>query len=117
MWGRVLAAGVGLWLMAAPAALSFGGVAADVHRIVGPLAASVAAVAMAQATRPVRWCNAVLGALLVGAALVVDAPRAAAANMVLSGVALAALATVAGRITDRFGGGWRAAWRAHRSTP
>jgi hypothetical protein len=115
MWARLLAAGVGFGLMAAPAVLAFGGVAADVHRIAGPLATSVAVVAMAQVTRPLRWCNAVLGAALVAAGLAIGGPLPAAANMVLAGSALAALAAVRGRITDRFGGGWSTAWRVGRT--
>jgi hypothetical protein len=115
MWALVLAAAIGVWLMAAPAVLGFGGVAADVHRIVGPIATSLAIVAVAQVTRPVRWCNRVVGAALLGAAVVVDAPWIVAANLVVSGGALAALASVRGRIPDRFGGGWTAVWRAGRA--
>ncbi|MBW3591891.1 MAG: superinfection immunity protein [Actinobacteria bacterium] len=52
--------------MAAPAVLSYGPPAADFHRIVGPTAAAAAAVAMAQATRSLRWVNLLLGWTIIG---------------------------------------------------
>lgn len=114
MWARVLAAAVGIWLMAAPAVLGFGGAAADAHRILGPLAVTFAVVAMAQSTRPVRWCNAAVGAALAIVAVAVGELRPSA-NLLASGAALAGLSLVRGRITDRFGGGWSAVWRGGRA--
>lgn len=117
MWARALSTAIGIWLMAAPGVLAFGGPLADVHRIAGPLAASFALVAMAQATRSVRWCNGLLGVAIGVSALAVRTPHAAAANLALSGVALVALATVRGRLTERLGGGWRVLWRQRSGGP
>lgn len=53
---------LGLWLMAAPAVLAYGGAAATSDRIAGPIIASIAAVAVWDATRVVGRANALLGA-------------------------------------------------------
>jgi hypothetical protein len=48
----------GLWLMAAPAVLSYAGRPAGAqHRIIGPLLLSVALVTWSPATRAVRWAT------------------------------------------------------------
>jgi hypothetical protein len=99
---------VGVWLMAAPAALGYAdATAADVHRIIGPVAASAALVAVWEATRGARLVNVVLGVLLVLAPLLVAHPADAAVSGVVSGVALAAASPVGGRSRQSMAGGWR----------
>lgn len=100
----------GISLMAAPAVLGYAGsTASDVHRTIGPLAASLALVASWQATRAVRLPNIVLGAALVVVPAVVDHPADAAAVGIAAGVVLAATAPFGGRHRSQLGGGWRAA--------
>lgn len=106
MWAQGIACAVGLWLMASPEALGYGGAARINDLVVGPIAASVACVALWQVTRAVRWTNLPLGAWLVVSPLMLAHSPSAAANSVLSGVALAGLACVRGRLTHRTGGGW-----------
>ena len=69
MPAQLASALVGVWLMAAPAALSFDGPASTNARIVGPLIASFGITAMAQCTRNVRRANLPLALWLLLAPL------------------------------------------------
>jgi hypothetical protein len=51
MWPDLVAAALGIWLMASPAVLSYGGAAGAADRIAGPVVASVALIAAAEAVR------------------------------------------------------------------
>jgi hypothetical protein len=97
--------------MSAPAVLSYGGAAADLAHVVGPLVATAGVVAASAVTRPVRWCNVPLGAALAVLPWLLGAPLRAALSDVAVGLAVAALALVRGSGTDAFGGGWRAILR------
>lgn len=109
MWPRIGNALLGVWLMIAPALLSYEYPASQNDRIVGPIAATIAVVAIAQVMRPLRWLNLAAGLWLVVApfALDYDVTRAIM-NDVLVGAAMIVLAQIRGPITDRFGGGWSA---------
>jgi hypothetical protein len=107
MWFRAANVAVGVWLMAAPAVLGYGHPAADFHRILGPVAAAVAIIAMAEVTRPFRWVNLPVGLALVLVPLLRGYSGAALANSLLCGTAVVALASLRGRVTKRVGGGWR----------
>lgn len=107
MWARLLAVAAGLWLMAAPAVLSYGDPAAANDRIVGPIAAAFAFVAIWGVTRSLRWVQLPLGVWLVVAPLVLGYPGDAAVSSVAAGVVLAATAFVGRSASERFGGGWR----------
>ena len=113
MWPRALNTIIGLWLMAAPAVLGYAGTAATVDRILGPLAASFAITAFAEATRPVRHANLLIGALLVLAPLPLGYPTIAAVNSIVCGIAMMALSRVRGSIKSRFGGGWSKIWTGY----
>jgi hypothetical protein len=52
MWAQCLNAMLGIWLMAAPTILGYGGPARTNHQIVGPLAVSCAVIALWEVTRP-----------------------------------------------------------------
>jgi hypothetical protein len=107
MWARILSAGLGIWLMAAPAILGYGGAARANHLIAGPLAASVAIIAIWEVTRALRWANLPLGLWLIVAPLFFSMAAPAAINSLVAGALLAALALFGGRVSQRFGGGWR----------
>jgi hypothetical protein len=117
MWAQLLGTCLGIWLMAAPAVLGYGGAARANDRVVGPLAATVAAVAISEVTRPVRWANLLTGAWLFAAPWVLGSPWAAAWNSLFVGAALAALALAGGTVKGRYGGGWSAVWRPTRDRP
>ncbi len=99
---------VGVWLMFAPAVLEYSGAPADNDRVVGPIAISVALIAIFEVVRGLRFLNAAAGTWLVLSAFVLPYPAAGIASAVLSGVALTILALPGGRTKNRYGGGWRA---------
>jgi hypothetical protein len=107
---RGLNAALGVWLLFSPRLLDYAdaGLASTNHLIVGPLIASFAVIAAAQASREVRWLNLLLGAWLVLAAFVLPHPPVALFNAIAVGMSVALLSLVAGSRPDRQGGGWRA---------
>lgn len=112
MWAQAINTLLGIWLMAAPALLAYGGVAADHDHIVGPVVATFACVAIWEATRAVRWANLPIGLWMLAAPWVLNFPAPATTNALLSGLLIAALSIPRGRFTHRFGGGWSSLWRA-----
>ena len=106
MWARVASVALGLWLMAAPAVLGYGDPAETNDRIVGPLVAGSAYVALWQVTRPLRWLALPLGAWLIVAPWVLGYHPTALVNSVLVGGLLVGFAPVRGKISEGFGGGW-----------
>lgn len=111
MWAQALNTALGVWLMFAPAALGYGDPAATSDRIVGPLVAAFAFVAIAQITRSLRRVNLLCGPWLVVAPLILSYPMTPAINSVLCGIAITLLARIHGRVTTPFGGGWTVLWR------
>ncbi|MGH7449106.1 MAG: SPW repeat domain-containing protein [Longimicrobiales bacterium] len=105
---RVVTVLAGLWLMAAPAVLGYGGPASASDRIIGPLAVSVGLVALWEATRPVRWTGVGLGAWLLVAPWLLGYGTTPLLNGSLAGTVLIGCAFVRGDIEQSFGGGWRA---------
>jgi hypothetical protein len=110
MWPRIVNIALGLWLMVAPSVLDYGDPAAANDRIVGPIAAALAVIAVWEATRPLRWVNVVLGLWLVIAPWPLGYPADATLNSTAVGVLLTGLALVPGRYKERLGGGWSAIW-------
>jgi len=111
MWARVCGALAGIWLMAAPSVLGYGGAGRVSDLIAGPLAVSAAVIAMSQVTRPIRWVTLPLGAWVVVAPWLLGAPAPARVSGLLAGVLLSGVALVRGQVRERFGGGWAALWR------
>jgi hypothetical protein len=110
VWPRLLSAGAGLWLMAAPAALGYDDPAATSDRIVGPIVVTVAVVAMWEATRGFRWANWLCAVWLLLAPWLLAFPSAAAASSSVAGLVVALAVPWGGVPAERFGGGWRALW-------
>jgi general stress protein CsbA len=106
MWARFASLALGLWLMAAPAILGYGPLASDNDRIVGPLAVSVAIIAISEVTREVRWVSIPLGLWLLAAPWLLGYGLAPTINSLVVGLLLIALAFVRGAVEERFGGGW-----------
>jgi hypothetical protein len=101
---------VGLWLMAAPAILGYGDPARASDRVVGPFVAAVACIAIWAVVRDVRRVNLLAAAWLLVAPWVLGYGLVSAINSIVAGALLATLASRGGRVTQRFGGGWRALW-------
>jgi hypothetical protein len=115
MWARVISAILGIWLMAAPAVLGYDGLAATSHRIVGPIAASLAVIAIWEVTRPLRWGNLLLGLWLIVSPLVLGGGSSVVISSLIVGVLLSTCALMPGSVKHQFGGGWSALWRADAS--
>ncbi|GIV96113.1 MAG: hypothetical protein KatS3mg057_0770 [Herpetosiphonaceae bacterium] len=112
MWARVASILLGIWLMAAPAILGYGEPANSNDRIVGPIAATFAAIALWEVTSPIRWMNLPLGLWEILAPMILGYnDLAAILNSFAVGAALALLAAVRQQRTQRFAGGWSALWR------
>jgi hypothetical protein len=111
MWARALGALAGVWLMAAPSTLGYGGAARVSDLIVGPIAASVSIIAISEVTRPVRWATLPLGGWIIVAPWLLGAPAAARVSGLATGALLVGVALVRGRLRERFGGGWAGLWR------
>jgi uncharacterized membrane protein len=104
-WPLALSALVGFWLMASPGIFGIDGALADSTHIAGPLAAVVAATAMAEVGRPVRYLNVFIGLWVILAAFLIgDATIAATVNAVACGALLMALSFPLGEVRDRYGG-------------
>jgi hypothetical protein len=117
MWAQLINAMLGIWLMAAPTILGYGGPARTNSHIVGPLAVSCAVIALWEVTRPVRWGNLALGLWLLVAPWVFTDTWGALFNSSLVGLLLMAFALVRGTVEpQRFGGGWSALWRAAQTS-
>jgi len=111
MWARIITIALGIWLMAAPGILGYGGIAADNHHIVGPLVASFAIIALWEVARPLRWASLGFSLWLVVSPLVLGYASIGAINSLVVGVALALLPFVRGKVAQHFGGGWSSLWR------
>lgn len=107
---------IGIWLEAAPAVLSYGGIAADVDRLLGPIAGSLAFVAIWSVVHMLRWATVPIGVLLV-VAPVLGYPAEAAVSSIVSGLAIIGLAFVGGVPDESFGGGWPAVLRGRERRP
>lgn len=113
MWARILSAALGVWLMAAPAVLGYAAPAEVNDRIVGPVIATFAIVAISAVTRPLRRLNTVAGGWLLLAPWILGyGATAPTVNDMLVGVAVIAASLVKGKVTDTFGGGWSSLWRS-----
>lgn len=107
--GQIAGVVVGIWLMVAPAVLGYAGSqAGDLHRVVGPVAASLALIAAWEATAGLRWANLALSVVLVGAPLFIHHSPGPGLVVVLSGTALGVATPFGGVRTRRIGGGWAA---------
>lgn len=111
MWAHVLAALAGIWLMASPAVLDYADPARDNDRIIGPIVASLATIAIWELTRPLRWVNVILGAWLLIAPWMLGHPPDARWNSLAAGALILALSLVKGSRTHQVGGGWSSLWK------
>lgn len=106
MWARLVTVAIGIWLMAAPAVLGYGGALATSDRIVGPTLASFALVAAWPILTGLRWVGFPLSAWMAAAPWLLGGPWLARIAGTLAGLAVLCLTLVPGP-TVRAGGGWR----------
>ncbi|MEX2543004.1 MAG: vitamin K epoxide reductase family protein [Trueperaceae bacterium] len=111
LWGvnvprsLLASATVGAWLMAAPAVAGSGGAAANSDHLTGALVVTFAVIAMAEATRAVRYVNVPAGAWIVAAPwLLGGSTMGASINGLLVGVAVILLSLPKGAVRDRYAG-------------
>jgi len=102
-WNLGLAAALGVWLMCTRLTLGSEGRMADAEHLIGSLVVTVAAIACAEAARPLRY-----GLVLLGLALEVSAFAFGAGGVHLLatlavGAALIVLALPRGRVDERYG--------------
>lgn len=109
----IVAAAVGIWLMAAPSVIGYDDPAAAAHHIIGPLIVSFAVVAIWQATREVRRLNLVLVLPLLVAPVFFSMPPLAVVNSVFCALAAGLMALLPAPIDESYGGGWRELLRWH----
>ena len=100
----LLSTALGIWLMAAPAALGSTGSAADNNYLVGALVVVWSVIAFGEVVRPARLLNILMGIWLVVSAWTLSGHTDAAQwNDVVVGVALIPLSLFRGHIKDHFG--------------
>ena len=112
LWARGLNTALGIWLMAAPSVLEVLGTPVEKNdRIVGPIVATFAIIAIWGATRPVRRINTLAGLWLLAAPWVLGYEAGAAiANDMIVGLFVIGLSLVKGEMVERFGHGWSTLW-------
>jgi hypothetical protein len=108
MWPRLVAIAAGIWLMIAPDALDYSGPARTASYIIGPVAATFAAIAISEVTRSVRWVNAAAGITSIVLPWIYGYPADALISSIATGAILLAVAVIRGPVHGRYGGGWPA---------
>lgn len=107
MWFQMAAALVGLWLMASPSVLEYGEPARTNNLIAGPIAVSLAVIAIWEIGRELRWINVAIGVWLLIAPWILGYTTDAVINSLISGALLIGFSLVRGRVTGQYGGGWK----------
>lgn len=112
IWNHLLIVFLGAWLMAAPDVMEYEGPERIVDHLVGPLVVSAAIIAMAEATRAVRWINVMLGIwLMLAPVLTGYEPLHIGARSALIGATIFILSIFfGGPNREQIGGGWRRLW-------
>jgi hypothetical protein len=106
MWPRLINIAVGIWLIAAPAVMGYEGLAADHARVVGPIVASLACIAIWEATRSLRRVNLLVGLWMLLSPWLLEFPAIAAVNTCPCGGIVVGMSLLRGKLTHRLGGGW-----------
>jgi hypothetical protein len=107
MWWQIIAALIGLGLMAAPGVLGLPETTGVLVNILAPISAAFAIIAISEVTRGVRWASALAAAALAIGVIVLGAPMPELALVAGAAVVMAVLVTRGGRTSGSFGGGWR----------
>ena len=108
MWNQVVVIVIGLWLMASPDVMQYGGPVRTNHHIVGPLIVSFGMIALSESMRSMRWVNVGFGLWLIAAPFILSYN---ALNSSLLGTAIVGLSLLEGTRREELGGGWTRLWR------
>lgn len=112
MWARIINSVLGLWMMIAPSVLGYTKTASNNAHIFGAVITTIAIVSMAESVRDVRKINWFLGGWLVVAPWVLSFKEGTnLLNDTLVGLMLVIFSSFRGRISEKFGGGWKAVFR------
>ena len=104
-WSLAVSAVLSIWLLAVPAVFQTFGAAADSDHLVGALALTVVATALAEVTRAARFLNVLCGAwVAIAPWLLSGSTPAARWSDIAVGVALALLSLPRGAVRERYGG-------------
>ena len=110
----------GLWLLAAPSLLAYGALASLNDRIIGPLIAAFAVIAIWDTNRVLRHANTLLGIWLVAAPWVLGYQGAAIVNSSGAGVIVIAASLIPGYTAHGTVSAWTSIplpWRKFRRVP
>lgn len=107
MWAQIINMVLGLGVMAAPAVWWFPEDASNNNYIAGPLVITFAMIAITDVGRSMRWFNVPLACWLTISPFILDYDGPALPVNVLLGVVIGVLSLVKGKVSQRFGGGWR----------
>jgi hypothetical protein len=103
-WNLLLCAGLGVWLMFAPAVLGSAGAAAHSDHLVGALIATAAVIALADVGRATRFINIALGAWVIAAPwLLGGATPGSRWSDVIAGALVILLSIPRGPVGERYG--------------
>ncbi|MBA2487006.1 MAG: SPW repeat protein [Nitrospira sp.] len=111
MWAHGMTAVLGIWLLASPDLLGYGGQPRVNNQIVGAWMATLGMIAISECMREVRWVNLVLGLWLMSAPVILDYSNEWAFGSLAAGIIAILLALVRGTLSERFGGGWMVLWK------
>jgi len=104
-WNLLVNAGLGMWLMFAPAVFQTTGKAADSDHLVGALIVTFAVIATAEVGRAVRFINILFGIWLIIAPFTLNGfTTTALVNGIVVGIAVILLSLPRGRIRGEYGG-------------
>ena len=107
MWAQIAAALVGLWLMVSPSVLEYGEPARTNSLIAGPIAVSMAVIAIWEIGRSLRWVNVLIGVWLLIAPLILGFETESLVNSMVAGALLAGFSLIRGQVSGQYGGGWK----------
>jgi hypothetical protein len=110
---QVVSVALGIWLMAAPAVLSYGGAARTNDHIVGPVAAACGLIALHEVASSLRCVNLALGVWLLLAPWVFGYELVPLLHSSVVGFLLIGCSFVRGASRQRLGGGWSSLWKTN----
>lgn len=102
-WNLILAMGIGMWIMAAPAVLGYNGMMADSDHLTGAIIVSFAIISMSVVVRYLRLVLILFGLWLFVAPWIFSAPNLAVWNSIIVGLILILISLPKGKIVGSRG--------------
>jgi hypothetical protein len=103
-WNLLASVALGLWLMASPSVLGFGGAAAHSNHLIGALVVTMAMMALGEVGRPIRFVNVLFGAWFIISPWLLDgATTASTVSDIIVGAALILLSLRRGPVREKYG--------------